>query len=200
VERAADLSAGPGGVPELLRRSGVAPDGQFDAEAVAAWEGALYVGLKEPLATGAALLLRIDGAESAFDAGRLREGRLSISARLGLGFPDDKGTSILQGISDMTFAGDGMLYFAANAPDERFSGGGGAIWRVPIPTATPAVRAPEACTRFAKVAPEGLCPTPDGRTLMVVFDRDREVPMWMTWPLPRPSPSPSPSPSGTPPT
>jgi hypothetical protein len=39
--------------------------------------------------------------------------------------------------------------------------------------------------RFPGLKPEGVTVAPDGKTLTLVFDRDRRDPLWMTWPLAR---------------
>jgi hypothetical protein len=155
------------------------PSGPLDIEALAFRDGALYLGLKAPLtASGAAIILRIPEVMAALRAGAPAAQQVQRFAEVLLSVEGPAGPAA-QGISDMSFLPDGSLALLANAPKGAPPDGGGALWRV-RPGA-----APQLVRRFSGLKPEGITPTADGRALLIVFDRDRQPPLWLVQPLPR---------------
>lgn len=173
---ALDLTA-PGGASALLAVAGLDPGGQLDLEAVAYHAGALYVGLKSPLAAdGRAVILRLADPMGAARAGRVPPGALTRFAAVPL-CVEQAGRRVCEGFSDLLFLQDGSLVAAANAPKGGPSDGGGAVWWLPAP---PAGASPRVLARFPGLKPEGIALAPDGRRLAVVFDRGAEQPPLFT--------------------
>ncbi len=175
-----DLTAVQGGrtLPEI---AGVDPEGRLDIEAIGYRAGALFVGLKSPLAAdGSAVILRLDDPAQATRTGSIRPGALSRWARLPLCGEAGNGRAC-QGLSDMVFLPDGSLVVAANAPKGAPRDLGGTIWwvRLPLGTAPPVL-----LQRFPGLKPEGIALSSKNDGLVVVFDRDREGPLLTELPLP----------------
>lgn len=159
----------------LLELAGLDRKGRLDVEGLAFREGALYVGLKSPLAaSGGAVILRLMEADAAFRAGRIRAAALTRWAELPLCLETPAGRTC-QGIADLLFLDDGALLIAANTPKGAPSDGGGAVWRL-----DPGAARPRLVRRFPGLKPEGLSLAPGGKSVVVVFDRGQEQsPLWM---------------------
>lgn len=177
-----DLAEGPGGIPAVLSEARIKAPRGIDAEAVAFRDGAIWVGLKAPVdGNGHAILVNLGPPDRVFARDRLDAGAASVAARLRLTVAGPAGAPVPQGISDLVYDRDGTLYATANAPKGGPDDGGGSLWLSrPQPGAPP----PQCLARFPGLRPEGLCPTPQGRALMVMFDRGDAAPSWSTWPLP----------------
>lgn len=148
-----------------------------DIEAVASRGDSLYLGLKAPLASdGSATILRLANPASATGAGGIPRGQLAIWTTLRLCLPVADST-VCQGISDMAFLPRGVMLLLANSPKGMPSDGGGALWAVE-PGAPPRL-----LQHFAGLKPEGLSLSPTSATVTIVFDRDRQQPLWTTWPV-----------------
>jgi hypothetical protein len=184
VSGALDLLQGGEDVARQLAKLGVPADTGVDLEGLTYNDGALYVGLKWPLLSdGSALVMRMNHPDQVFSRGRLVDGDLVYWGQVKLTVPNDKGHVVSQGIADLQFARDGALYVCANAPKGQPKDGGGALWRV-----TPPLGGTMNATlvrRFVGLKPEGLtdAPQPKSNALVLVFDRDRKDPLWMTWQL-----------------
>jgi hypothetical protein len=193
---AVDLTDGKGSALRLLDESGVARGGGLDLEGVATHDGALYIGMKAPLGpAGEALTLRIEDPADAIRRDHVRKGRLTLWARLALAVKPIGGkgepaapATVQQGIADLTFGRDGVLYLVANSPKGALADGGGALWRWARPAAGIAPVQPELVARFPGMKPEGIALTPDGAALAVIFDRDGAPPQWTIVPLKAKSP------------
>lgn len=174
-----DLTAIDGG-RSLLEVAGLDPRGRLDVEGLAWRDGALYVGLKSPLApAGGAVVLRLAAPERAFRRGRIAAGDVAPWAELPLCVPGPEGR-VCQGIADLLFLDDGSLLIAANAPKGGPADGGGAVWWV-RPPASPAL-----LVRFPGLKPEGLALSPGRDRVLVVFDRGQDRgPLWTELALPR---------------
>jgi hypothetical protein len=155
--------------PEKLAFEGA---DELDIEAIAFRDGALFVGMKAPLdAQGRATILRVEKIVEAF-AGK--PVAASVWAKPLLEVPDAKGTLVPQGVTDLLFLADGRVVLAANAPKSGKADGGGALWLLEKPDAKPVL-----LHRFDKgLKPEGLTLTPDGKRLVVVFDRGQDGAQW----------------------
>lgn len=148
--------------------------GAIDVEAVSWREHALYVGLKAPLGPGGeAALFRLGDVEAAFGAGAVKPECVEKLATLKLSVADASGAERHQGISDLTFGPDGAVWLTANAPKGAPADGGGALWRW-----EPRSQKLSLAQRFWGLKPEGVTPSADGKSLVVVFDRGEESPQW----------------------
>ena len=70
-----------------------------------------------------------------------------------------------------------------NSPKGSPHDGGGAVWWIADPRR--GLRSPRMVHRFEGLKPEGVCLASDRQGLILVFDRDQEVPLWTRLPLPR---------------
>ncbi|MFZ5441770.1 MAG: esterase-like activity of phytase family protein [Myxococcota bacterium] len=165
-------------LPELV----TGHEAELDIEALAFRDGALFVGLKAPLDdAGRAAIVRIDDATALFTGGKKRAlPQPRVWARPKLEVPDAEGKPVPEGVTDLLFLPDGTLLVAANAPKSGAPDGGGAVWRLAGPDAAPVL-----VQRFPGLKPEGLTLSPDGRQVVVVFDRGPEAAQWVRLPLPR---------------
>lgn len=153
--------------------------GPVDIEGLAFREGALYIGLKAPqTAAGAALIFRVRDLLTALRAGALGPGQLERFAEVPLRAEGASGP-VVQGISDLSFLPDGSLALLANSPKKSPPDGGGALWWLRPGQAPVLVR------RFPGLKPEGITLAEDGRSLVIVIDRDRQQPLWLRQPLPQ---------------
>ena len=152
-------------------------DDELDVEALAFRDGALFIGLKAPLdAQGRAAIVRVDDIVKVFGGAKAAP---KIWARPKLEVPDAEGVLVPEGVTDLLFLPDGRLVVAANAPKSGKADGGGAVWRLDAPDSKPVL-----LQRFLGLKPEGLTLTPDGKQLVVVFDRGQEPAQWVHLPLP----------------
>jgi len=89
------------------------------------------------------------------------------------------GTTVHRGVSDLLNLPDGSLVVLANSPKGLPSDDGGAMfWLRPGAKSATLVR------EFPGLKPEGVALSEDGRGLVVVFDTDRDPPLWTRMPLP----------------
>ncbi|HEY1534913.1 MAG TPA: esterase-like activity of phytase family protein [Polyangiaceae bacterium] len=152
--------------------------GRLDIEGLAFRDGALYVGLKSPLASdGSATILRLPDAVSVLNSGVVPTGALSLWARARFCVPKG-GASVCEGVADLAFLGDGSLLVAANSPKGMPSDGGGALWKLAGPGSAPAL-----LKRFDGLKPEGVALAPERSTALIVFDTDGRPPLWTRWAL-----------------
>lgn len=167
-----------------ITSAGLVPEGALDLEALAFRDGALYLGLKAPQSTtGSALILRIPSIVAALTPNataptpltpqRWAEVPLQVSGVAG---------PVVQGISDLSFLPDGSLALLANSPKHQPPDGGGALWWL-VPGKPPTL-----LRRFPGLKPEGVTLAEDGKSLLIVFDHDREQPLWLRLPLPTQDP------------
>jgi hypothetical protein len=182
VAAALDLTKIKGG-GSLLAQAGLPPGGRLDIEAITYHAGALFIGLKSPLTDqGEAVILRLANPVESLRAGKVSAAALTRFVALPL-CVEAKGARVCQGISDMTFLDDGSLVLSANAPKGGPKDHGGSLWHLPAPVGkTP----PVLLHRFAKLKPEGVTPSANKHSLVVVFDCDDQTPKWTEVPLPAP--------------
>jgi hypothetical protein len=183
VKHGLDLLQGKGDLARVLETLGFPEDTPVDLEGLAFHGGALYVGMKSPLLSNdAAAIFKLDRPASVFANGKIGKGDLALwgEVKLAVSAGDGK-AAVAQGVADLFFAPDGALYLCANSPKGRANDNGGALWRVAKPTGG---RLDAKLVRhFSRLKPEGVTVAPGGRSLTVVFDRDKRDPLWMTWPL-----------------
>jgi hypothetical protein len=153
-------------------------EGRLDIEGLAFRDGALYVGLKSPLAAdGDATILRLPDAISVLNSGVVPVGSLSVWARARFCVPR-AGAIVCEGVADLAFLGDGSLLVAGNSPKGMPSDGGGSLWKFAGPGSAPVL-----LKRFDGLKPEGIALSPDHGSAIVVFDTDGRQPLWIRWPL-----------------
>jgi hypothetical protein len=168
----ADLTELEGG--SLLELAGRAAGAALDIEGLTFREGALYLGLKSPLSqSGEAVILRVEDPVPQLLEGRVRAAAVSRWASPALCVE-----KVCEGVADLAFLDDGSLLVVANSPKGAPPDGGGGLWRLE-PGKTPAL-----LRRFPGLKPEGLAVT-SKPSLVIVFDRRTEGPLWMElpWPL-----------------
>lgn len=152
--------------------------GPLDIEAIAFRDGALYIGLKSPLAAdGSATILRLPDAVSVVKSGVVPPNAISVWARAQFCVPQ-RGESVCEGIADLAFLPDGALLVAANSPKGMPKDGGGALWQL-----SAAGTRPMLLKRFDGFKPEGVALAPDHKSAVIVFDTDGKEPIWTRWPL-----------------
>jgi multidrug resistance efflux pump len=145
----------------------------FEIEGLAWHDGALFLGLKEPLdGAGGALIWKLQHPDRLFRGDLLAAAGLTLWSKASLrveGRP--------AGISELLFLPDGALLLAAT------NAAGGALFRARAPGGgdLPA----ETVMEYPLLKPEGLCLTPEGSRVVVVFDRQQETPLWSHLEMPR---------------
>lgn len=163
-----------------IAASAAVPPGGIDIEGLAFRDGSLYVGLKAPQSAGGnALILRIADVLPALQAGALAPTKVQRFAEVPLRVTAAGGPAV-QGISDLSFLPDGSLVLLANSPKKMPPDGGGALWWLRPGSA------PRLLRRFPGLKPEGVTLTDDGQALLIVFDHDRQQPLWLRQALPGP--------------
>lgn len=163
----------------LLAIAGVDPAGTLDIEGLSWAQDALFVGLKSPLARdGAAAILRLDHATDAFQKGRIAPGSLTRFREASLPAAH-AGATVHRGVSDLLNLPDGSLVVLANSPKGLPSDDGGAMFWL-----RPGAKSATLLREFPGLKPEGVTLSEDGRGLVVVFDTDRDPPLWTRMPLP----------------
>ncbi|MFO0598934.1 MAG: esterase-like activity of phytase family protein [Myxococcaceae bacterium] len=139
-----------------------------DIEAVAPLGNQVLLGLKSPVSERhEAKILSFDGE------------KLTPWTTLILEVPGPDGTLVGEGVTDLLQLPDGRWLLAANAPKNGKPDGGGAVWLLDTPGATPKL-----LHRYLGLKPEGLSLSPDGKDIVVVFDRGEAQPQWTRWPIP----------------
>ncbi|MCW5981108.1 MAG: HlyD family efflux transporter periplasmic adaptor subunit [Bryobacteraceae bacterium] len=161
--------------PALLGRLGLTsrPDTGpwLEAEGLACRGNEVFLGLKDPLdGSGKALILRIADPDRLFREGSLAGLTLWSKTSLPVeGRP--------AGISGLLFLDDGSLLMAATNDH------GGALFHARRPGG-PELEA-EQIASYPGLKPEGLCLSPEGDKLIVIFDRQDETPLWARLEIPR---------------
>jgi hypothetical protein len=172
---------------QAIAESAVVGGSAVDIEALAFHNGQLYVGLKAPQnAKGAAYILRIAEVLPALKSGVLSPSQIERWAELPL-LVDGENGRVIQGVSDMSFLSDGSVVILANSPKKMPADGGGALWWRKTDGSLHLLR------RFPGLKPEGVTTSPDGKSLVIVFDNDRKLPLWIHQDLPLRLPPASPS-------
>lgn len=147
---------------------------RLDVEGIAYRDGALFIGLKSPLAgDGSASILRLADVTAAMKSGTIAAGALAPYARPRLCVTRGD-REVCEGIADLAALPDGALLIAANSPKNMPPDGGGALWKLNAPQATA-----QLLKRFDGLKPEGVALAPTGKAAIVVFDTDGKKPLWM---------------------
>ncbi len=151
--------------------------GAVDIEGLSFRDGALYLGLKAPLLDGAAQVLRLNEPVKTLAAGKIPVDGVTHFTKIRLcPGPTNEGC---EGIADLVVRADGSLLVLGNIPKgSNGSETGGALWKVAGKDAAPVL-----VHRFGGLKPEGISLVGGKSELVIVFDRDKRQPMWVTWPL-----------------
>jgi len=174
--RGLGLTADPG----QLAASPTAPGAPqaLEIEGMACVDGALVLGLKEPLGhQREAILWRLEAPGKLLREGAVDRTALSLLGRLHLTEPHT-GKSLPMGIAGLSETPGGGLLLTSTLPAPVEGVMVGALWSVPnlAPDASGLLGA-ELLRTFPNLKPEGVTVTPDGSTLLV-FDRGKEEPLW----------------------
>ena len=130
----------------------------------AAWvDGALILGLKQPVAAGGAMLWRLERPDAFLESGRLEGKQLKMLATVDFGVVEGRRAAI----SDLFWADDGTMYAASTIPGVPDSDQMGRVFRLDRTGdgGLAAVRLAE----YPGLKPEALCQSSEG-TLTVMFD------------------------------
>jgi len=187
----AEAIAASGG-PEFWERLGLVErdarvrarfDRVLNLEGLAADGEDLLLGVKQPMAADGRLVIwRLSQADRFIETGRLPEGALSVFARVEIDRASEV-PSARAGISDLLRLPDGgLLILAVFLDASGVLPWGGAVLHVAAPVDSPGPRA-RLLRAFPGLKPEGVAwVPPDG--LFMVFDRDRETPLFLRIPFP----------------
>jgi hypothetical protein len=152
--------------------------GLVDIEGLSFRDGVLYLGLKAPLVDGAAQVLRLTEPVKTLASGKIPVDGVALFRKLRL-CPGPTNEAC-EGIADLVVRADGSLVVVGNLPKGASgSESGGALWKV----APGKDAAPVLVHRFGGLKPEGLSLRDGKSEVVVVFDRDKRQPMWVSWPL-----------------
>lgn len=166
--------------PATLQRAPSGPDVPqvLDIEGLACVDGALLVGLKEPLdATGAALLWRLQRPGELVTSGTLTRAQLAPFGRVRLPEPIT-GAEHAMGIAGLMESPSGGLLVTSTLSAPVGGVMVGALWSLPALPADPAAETPVRLLQvFPGLKPEGVAVAPGGATV-IVFDRGSQPPLW----------------------
>ena len=143
-----------------------------EIEGLAWHNGALFLGLKNPLdSSGRALIWKLGNPDSLFQRKSLSGAALTLWKKVPLQVEGSPA-----GISEIVFLPDGTLVLAGT----NFQGG--ALFHAK--ETTNGELSTMTLKSFPGLKPEGLCLSPD-RRLVVVFDQQQNNPLWAQLELPR---------------
>jgi multidrug resistance efflux pump len=138
----------------------------LEIEGLAWHDRGLFLGLKEPLdPNGQALIWKVEDADRLFRGTSLSVAGLTLWRKVRL-----QAQGQPAGISELLFLSDGNLLLAARNDQ------GGAVFRAQFPAGGDL--AVETLASFPALKPEGLSVAADRNSLVVVFDREEETPLW----------------------
>jgi multidrug resistance efflux pump len=158
---------------------------ELDIEGMTFHAGALYLGLKAPLAAnGDAMIWKVASPKALFDAptggGRTLEAAdLTTWAHARLDVEVD-GQSVPGGISELLFLDQSL---AITSTPSTADAAAGALWRVDQP-GNGGKLSPRVVQRFPGRKPEGLAPSLTRGNLVVVFDAGESIPSVLETPWP----------------
>lgn len=136
----------------------------------AAWfDGALYLGLKEPALNGEAIIWKLNHPESLFKTGQLQPDQLSRFGTVRVGDMEGKAGTL----SDLLFDSSGKLWALSTIPDVDAAHQLGRLLR--IDRFADGQLVAKSILTFPQLKPEGLC-LQDSHRMMIVFDKDQAVP------------------------
>ncbi len=160
-------------------------DRELDIEGLAPDGDGLLLALKHPLdSQGRAIIWRLAQPTVFLATGGLGPDQLTVWARIPLGV--GPGGGLPAGFADLLRLPDGRLLALATAlgdADEGHMERGlhSALVAIADPSGAPKV---QVLQEFSGLHAEGLALTPQGRGMVVVFDRGGEPPLWVRLPAP----------------
>ncbi|MFC2134224.1 HlyD family secretion protein [Bacteroidota bacterium] len=132
-------------------------------------DGALYLGLKEPVSKSGAIIWKLEGLDDLFDNRYLKPQQLSLFGYVDL----SNNNKNISGISDLTFDHKGVLWILSTLPGADKDNQNGGLHRINR-FADGRLEAIN-MLNFPGLKPEGICEDKPGR-LVIVFDNDNEIP------------------------
>lgn len=141
----------------------------LNIEGAAFQDGALFLGLKEPISKDGAIIWKLDNVDELFQNQRLLPGQLSVYGYVRLNDDHKK----LAGISDLTFDQNGILWALSTIPGAEGDDQNGGLHRISR-FADGRLEAIRLCS-FPGLKPEGLCQQ-GGKKFIIVFDNDNAIP------------------------
>ncbi len=141
----------------------------LNIEGAAFLDGALYLGLKEPISKDGAIIWKLDNVDNLFQNQRLLPGQLSVYGYVRLSDDHNK----LAGISDLTFDQNGILWALSTIPGAEGDDQTGGLHRINR-FADGRLEAIRLCS-FPGLKPEGLC-RQDDKKFIIIFDNDNAIP------------------------
>ncbi len=136
---------------------------ELNIEGAAFVDGALLLGLKQPVAQSGAIIWRLADVDGFLARGRLDHGQLSLFATVDLGVVEGRRAAI----SDLFAGADGMLFAASTVPGAPDSAQVGRVFRLE-PAGAGAFSAVQ-LAQFPGLKPEAIAQAADG-ALTVLFD------------------------------
>jgi len=159
-----------------MRKGVLEFDRVLDIEGMTAWGDALLLGLKRPLdSAGRALLWRLANPGRFVETGRLDPSDIALIARLDMGH---------SGCADLVFLPDQRLAVLGVAirPEDGKPGPDSALYVFNPPVSS--VMTGKLVRTFPGLHAEGIALAPEPNTLTIVFDRNRESPLWLQMGVP----------------
>jgi len=141
----------------------------LNIEGAAFQDGALYLGLKEPISKDGAIIWRLDNVDDLFQNQRLLPRQLSVYGQVRLSDDHKK----LTGISDLMFDQNGSLWALSTIPGAEGDDQIGGLHRINR-FADGRLEAICLCS-FPGSKPEGLCQQGD-KKFIIIFDNDNAIP------------------------
>lgn len=144
----------------------------LNIEGAAFRDGALYIGLKAPVADAGAIIWRLADVETVMTGNLLIPGQLSLYGYVDLGQQGSR----QRGISDLAFDAKGRLWALSTVPDVGASEQMGGLHR--IDRFGDGRLEADTILEFPGQKPEGLCFNQEGE-YMIVFDADQATPSYL---------------------
>ena len=140
----------------------------INIEGAACRDGALFLGLKEPVSPRGAIIWKLENIDALFKNQRLLKDQLSLYGYVQLG-------ESRSGISDLAFDANGVLWALSTIPDAGGNEQQGGLHRINrfADARLEAVQLYE----FPGRKPEGLCQRND-ETFIIIFDNDDATPAY----------------------
>jgi multidrug resistance efflux pump len=146
----------------------------LNIEGAAYQEGALLLGLKQPVTEKGALILKLDNLDIFLSTGKLTPGQLSIWGRVKLGCFDEQ----CAGISDLLIDSQGRMLALSTIPNVPNSKQQASLHLI-ARDANGTLQA-TLLKRFESVKPEAICERQPGQYL-IMFDRDDDPAQFVEW-------------------
>ena len=146
---------------------------ELNIEGAAWYEGALYLGLKQPNSNKGAIIWKLNNPDQIFSGNKLAPDQLSIYGHINLG--EHKGRKA--SISDLSFDHNGRLWVLSTIPGAADKDQLGGLHRIDqfVNDRLEAVH----FFSFPEKKPEGIC-FQNNNNLIIVFDADNKTPSFVS--------------------